>query len=250
MNNTGIHLNLELTKEEAQKGCTRSVMVGNQRYNVYIPAKTKAGDRVEIRSNDGTSIIDIEIKRVIGEENKRGRKIPPHKQKLLFICLGLALIAVAAAILLFYMNNGDNKQIKQAQKLASAYKIAEKATLVEKIAEDAVPAETEPAEDDNNSGYSYEPAAVPDNKYGFIIGESYQVQTNLRVRAGAGKEYRILERTELTPEDYEISVNSKTTKDALIEKGKWVTCLGMQDNWMQISSGWICVFDDGEELVK
>ncbi len=89
---------------------------------------------------------------------------------------------------------------------------------------------------------------VEDSRY--RVGYSYTVQTNLRVRAGPGKEYRILERKELAPEDYAQSVNSKTTKDALLEKGSVVTCQGMDGNWMRIESGWICVEDEGEILVK
>lgn len=84
----------------------------------------------------------------------------------------------------------------------------------------------------------------------YHVGYQYTVQTNLRVRAGPGKEYRILERTELAPEDYAKSVDSKTTKDALMEKGSVVTCQGMDGKWMRIESGWICVEDAGEVLVK
>ena len=88
----------------------------------------------------------------------------------------------------------------------------------------------------------------PDSYY--VIGSSYQIQTNLRVREGPGKEYRILNRDELSPNDYENSVDSKTTTDALMEEGKTVICLGMEGDWMRIESGWICVYDEGEILVR
>ena len=83
-----------------------------------------------------------------------------------------------------------------------------------------------------------------------MIGNTYQIQTNLRVREGPGKEYRILNRDELIGDDYANSVDSKTTTDALMEKGKYVTCLGMEGDWMRIESGWICVYDEGEDLVR
>lgn len=84
----------------------------------------------------------------------------------------------------------------------------------------------------------------------YLVGEMYTVQTNLRVREGPGKEYRILDRSELAPDDYAQSVDSTTTTDALMEKGSVITCLEMSGNWMRISSGWVCVEDEGEVLVK
>ena len=84
----------------------------------------------------------------------------------------------------------------------------------------------------------------------YVIGNTYQIQTNLRVREGPGKEYRILNRDELTGDDFANSVDSKTTTDALMEKGKYVKCLGMEGDWMRIESGWICVYDEGEVLVR
>ena len=106
--------------------------------------------------------------------------------------------------------------------------------------------------DMNDDDYSYSDEDYPNNgndSY-YVIGNSYQIQTNLRVREGPGKEYRILNRDELSPEDYENSVDSKTTTDALMEEGKTVLCLGMEGDWMRIESGWICVYDEGEVLVR
>lgn len=84
----------------------------------------------------------------------------------------------------------------------------------------------------------------------YVYGDSYRVLTNLRVREGPGKQYRILERDELLYEDYEKSVDSDETNDALIEKGNIITCLGMDGDWMNIASGWVCVYDEGEVLVR
>jgi len=119
--------------------------------------------------------------------------------------------------------------------------------------------------DDYDDGYydeSYDDSEMSDDGYYdedypnngndsyFVIGNTYQIQTNLRVREGPGKEYRILSRDELVGDDYANSVDSKTTTDALMEKGKYVTCLGMEGDWMRIESGWICVYDEGEDLVR
>ena len=84
----------------------------------------------------------------------------------------------------------------------------------------------------------------------YVKGNQYEVQENLRVREGPGKNYRILNRSELTSGDYALSVDSDTTTDALIEKGKYVKCLGMEGDWMRIESGWVCTFDEGEVLVR
>ena len=104
--------------------------------------------------------------------------------------------------------------------------------------------------DENDGDYSNEDYPNNGNDSYYVIGSSYQIQTNLRVREGPGKEYRILNRDELSPNDYENSVDSKTTTDALMEEGKTVICLGMEGDWMRIESGWICVYDEGEILVR
>lgn len=105
---------------------------------------------------------------------------------------------------------------------------------------------------DEGNGDEYIDEEYPDNgndSY-YVIGNTYQIQTNLRVREGPGKEYRILNRDELAGADFENSVDSQTTTDALMEKGKYVTCLGMEGDWMRIESGWICTYDEGEVLVR
>ena len=84
----------------------------------------------------------------------------------------------------------------------------------------------------------------------YKVGETYYILTNLRVREGPGKDYRILSRDELTAEDYSKSVDSEITNDALLKKGEMVTCQDMSGDWMRISSGWICVYDEGEKLVE
>lgn len=81
----------------------------------------------------------------------------------------------------------------------------------------------------------------------FVPGRIYYTQDVLKVREGPGKNYRQLSRDELVDEDYD---NSEDYPEACLKKGSPVTCLDMSDEWMHISSGWICTFDNGEDLVK
>lgn len=82
---------------------------------------------------------------------------------------------------------------------------------------------------------------------GYIAGNYYTVQDVLRVRENPDINARQLKRSELASEDY---ANSADYPDALLQKGSRVKCLEMSDNWMRIASGWICVNDGKEVLVK
>lgn len=159
------------------------------------------------------------------------------------IALVVALAAVGAFIH-FGKDKQDTENVTETPAVTEEPAAEQPAEAPESVEEPAAEPE-QPVEDTESS-----PESEIDNNYGFIIGESYVVQTNLRVRAGPGKEYRILNRNELTAEDYAKSVDSKTTTDALMEKGSVITCLDMYGKWMRISSGWVCVEDEGEVLVK
>lgn len=81
----------------------------------------------------------------------------------------------------------------------------------------------------------------------YVIGSTYTVQDVLRVRETPDISARQLKRSELASADY---ANSADYPDALLQKGSRVVCLEMSDNWMRIESGWICVNDGEEVLVK
>ncbi len=239
-----IFQSLQLTSDEARLGCKKQVRVGNRLISVYVPANSSSGDKIEIRSNDGATVCVVEITVIGGGSSNKTRLAPIHADKrFIYAAVAIALAAVVAIVLL---NRPEHVP-----------PVPDNSSSVETSEEDigSITETDTDSEPSDSTAVVKEPetTAEPDvqyNEYGFVIGQSYEVQENLRVRAGPGKEYRILARDELLSDDYAISVNSKTTKDALIEKGKWVTCQGMQDNWMKISSGWICVNDEGEELVK
>lgn len=78
------------------------------------------------------------------------------------------------------------------------------------------------------------------NSY-YTIGGTYYVQPEdgVNVRVGPGT-------------NYDVVINQKTGKKVALRKGTAVECEGMSDdgNWMMISSGWICVWDGNETLVR
>jgi len=92
---------------------------------------------------------------------------------------------------------------------------------------------------------SYSDSGSIDSYYS--AGKTYTVQDVLRVRENPDINARQLKRIELSEGDY---ANSADYPDALLQKGSRVTCLEMSDNWMRIESGWICVNDGKEVLVK
>ena len=66
----------------------------------------------------------------------------------------------------------------------------------------------------------------------------YKLKTNLYVRKGPGKKYKIKKRSQLTEDGKKHAV--KKSKRAILKKGTEVTCLEVRGNWMRIPSGWIC----------
>ena len=100
---------------------------------------------------------------------------------------------------------------------------------------------TDPVDDD----FIYEVDSSDES--GYDVGSTYTVQDVLRVRENPDINARQLKRNELSDGDFE---NSVDYPDALLQKGSLVKCLEMSDNWMRIESGWICVNDGEEVLVK
>lgn len=99
----------------------------------------------------------------------------------------------------------------------------------------------------NTSNVDISHTDVSDENSGYKVGSVYTVQDVLRVRENPDINARHIKREELVSEDY---TNSVDYPDALLQKGTKVKCLEMSGNWMRISSGWICVNDGKEVLVK
>lgn len=201
---------------------------GNDRY-------TSEFDPVAVTSEDD---LDQEIREILTEQ-KKARKAQSSKKMLLFIGLALVLIAaVGIAGFKMYHSKADE-----------GIPVADTTPKETTEEQDGDKAEKEDAQ---NEGAQNEQKGTKKGTGNarYQEGKVYYVQTNLRVREGPGKNYRILDRSELYPGDYAQSVDSTTTTDALLEKGAAITCLEMQGNWMRIESGWVCVEDEGEVLVK
>lgn len=84
----------------------------------------------------------------------------------------------------------------------------------------------------------------------YKVGAVYTTQVELKVRTGAGTNYRAKTYSEL-------SANAKANdsdKDGAINKGTKVTCKALKtvgnDIWMQIPSGWIAAYYSGKKYVK
>lgn len=78
---------------------------------------------------------------------------------------------------------------------------------------------------------------VTTKKTAFKVGETYTLQANMKVRAGAGTGYRQKKRSELTESG---RANSLNKTYAVLKKGTKVTCKKVSGNWVKIPSGWIC----------
>lgn len=186
------------------------------------------GTKVEIAiEQPETQVPKTPIPTSSDDEKKSGKTIA-----VIVVAIAVVVITAAIVALIYFAKNNDTD---------SAGNTETSENIQEEDTEEQAP---ESISDDGG----IESKSVNNSRYN--VGESYVVQTNLRVREGPGKEYRILERYELSPDDYIQSVDSDTTTDALMEKGSVITCLEMSGNWMRISSGWVCVEDEGEVLVE
>lgn len=77
--------------------------------------------------------------------------------------------------------------------------------------------------------------------FSYIVGKVYTLQVDLKVRVGAGTEYRQKNRDELTKN---AKNNSKNQMKAVLKKGTKVTCQMIvkknSEIWIKIPSGYIC----------
>lgn len=100
---------------------------------------------------------------------------------------------------------------------------------------------------ENTSSVDINHADLSSDNSAYKVGSIYTVQDVLRVRENPDINARHIKRDELASEDY---ANSVDYPDALLQKGTLVECMEMSGNWMRIASGWICVNDGKEVLVK
>lgn len=82
---------------------------------------------------------------------------------------------------------------------------------------------------------------------GYKVGKTYTLQADMKVRTGAGTNYRQKKRSELTADGKKHALAGTY---ACLKKGTKVTCQKVSGNWMQIPSGWVCIKDSKKAYIK
>ena len=84
----------------------------------------------------------------------------------------------------------------------------------------------------------------------FSVGGTYTLQTALRVRAGAGTNYRAKGHSELTPDGRKHDREG----DGCLDKGTRITALEVKkvgnDVWIKCPSGWVAGYYNGNRYIK
>lgn len=85
----------------------------------------------------------------------------------------------------------------------------------------------------------------------FEIAKTYTLTTNVKVRVGAGTNYAQKKKSQLTADGQKNALNQTM---AVLKAGTKVTVQAVKkisnDVWVQIPSGWIAVYYNGESYVK
>lgn len=101
---------------------------------------------------------------------------------------------------------------------------------------------------ENNNFYKYD---LKGNIFDYIVGKTYTTLVDLKVRDGAGVEFRHKNRSELTEN---AKKNSKINIKAILKKGTKVTCQMIirkgNEIWIKIPSGYICAKMNDKIYVK
>ena len=88
------------------------------------------------------------------------------------------------------------------------------------------------------------------SKPSYKTGKTYTLQVELKVRTGAGTNYRAKKRSEFTTDGR----NHDKDGDACLDKGTRITCQQVKnvgsDIWIKCPSGWIAGYYQGEVYVK
>ena len=85
---------------------------------------------------------------------------------------------------------------------------------------------------------------------GYTVGKTYTLQSEMKVRTGAGTNYRAKTYKELTAGGKKADAD----KDGALDKGTKVTCQEVKivgkDTWIRIPSGWVAAIYKGKVYVK
>lgn len=92
---------------------------------------------------------------------------------------------------------------------------------------------------------------VEENKSDYTVGKVYTLQSNLKVRTGAGVSYRQKQRSELSADGKK---NAKLGVMAILKKGTKVTVLEIVRLsgyiWVRVPSGWLCAVEGNKIYIK
>lgn len=83
----------------------------------------------------------------------------------------------------------------------------------------------------------------------YEVGKTYTLQAEMKVREGAGTNFRAKRHNELT----ESGRNHDADGDGCLDKGTRVTCKEVkagEDTWIRVPSGWIAAVHNGKVYVK
>ncbi len=88
----------------------------------------------------------------------------------------------------------------------------------------------------------------------FDKGSVYTLTTNVNVRTGAGTNYAVKKVKDLTADGKKNCTSSNANDNAVLKSGTKVTALDVKyvgsDIWLQIPSGYICVYYNGDKYAK
>ena len=80
-----------------------------------------------------------------------------------------------------------------------------------------------------------------------VAGGTYTLTMDMRVRAGAGVNYRNKKRSELTPDGKK---HARAGVYAVLAAGTRVTVLEVRGNWARIPSGWVCIWQGNTKYMR
>lgn len=88
---------------------------------------------------------------------------------------------------------------------------------------------------------AFKPSGV--SNIGCVVGKSYVTTTELNVRYGPATTYSIKKRADLSSDGKK---NALDGTYAVLKSGTTVTCIAVHGNWIEIPSGWICGYSNGQ----
>lgn len=90
----------------------------------------------------------------------------------------------------------------------------------------------------------------PQTSEGYTTGKTYTLQTELKVRTGAGTNYRAKSHSELTVDGRKHDADG----DGALDKGTRVSCLEVakngEDIWIRTPSGWLAAYYNGNRYIS